>query len=89
MEIGKVRKLTEQEEDLPEPEEGKVDYDQIAKQVVTMIPDMPKDQKEAQKYVMGLFKKLSRSPMIVARAIKYVHRPGKEKQILRKAITSV
>jgi hypothetical protein len=38
---------------------------------------------------MGLFKKLSRSPMIVARAIKYVHRPGKEKQILRKAITSV
>lgn len=64
--------------------EGDKNYLQIAKQVMTMIPDLPEDPKEAADVAQGIFKKLAKSKQLLQRAASFVSKPGKEKQILRK-----
>lgn len=83
--ITRVRTLVVESEE-PMAGEGDKDYLQIAKQLMAMMPDLPEDPKEAAIAAAETFKKLSKSKQLLQRAASFVAKPGKEKQILRKAI---
>lgn len=81
--ISKVRRLIEAKDP---SEEGEKDFLDIAKQVMTMMPDLPEDPKDAATAAAETFRKLSKSKALLQRAASFISKGGKSKQILRKAM---